>query len=63
MKYKWTNVETGTTGISEFNGSQDEVFSDPDNYGKRTQLKAANALINRWNLINPNFWQYELIEE
>ncbi len=63
MKYTSTHVPSGRTYPGQFNASHHHVFADPDGYGLRTRLKAAEALIAKWNRQQPDTWHYKLVKE
>jgi hypothetical protein len=59
-KYKWTNLETGNSGVSEFTAAQHWAFGDPDGFPQRTLDKAVAATLEKWNKQQPATWNYKL---
>lgn len=66
MEYKWTNLQTSRSDISEFNTHHSQLFDTNDiywakHYGTESLLETAASLIFQWNRTHPTIWKYELL--
>jgi hypothetical protein len=62
ISYKRTHLQSGSVQTFDFKGSHSVVFGElSDAFGFSKKVVAAKSLIDGWNRMHRDTWQYELV--